>query len=170
MAGNDKSAEVMADDLEKKFKEEELLGRRIPATLGRLKTEFPERHPLVAAMGAIRKHNGDVRPLHDGTHYAQLNNQIVFQDQLQYPGPEDAAHLVRHIPEEREAALALSADISSAHRLIKIRRHDWPLLGCKARADDKTIWINCVGTVGISSASYWWSRLFSGIGRLAAYI
>ena len=170
MAGNYKSAEGMADDLEKKFKEEEMLGRMIPTTLGRLKTEFPERHPLVAAMGAIRKPNGDVRPLHDGTHYVQLNNQIVFQDQLQYPGPEDAAHLVRHIQEEREAAFALSADISSAHRLVKIRRHDWPLLGCKARTDDKTIWINCVGTFGISSASYWWSRLFSGIGRLAAYI
>ena len=170
MAGNYKSAECMADDLEKKFKEEEQLGRMIPTTLGRLKTEFPERLPLVAAMGAIRKPNGDVRPLHDGTHYVQLNNQIVFQDQLQYPGPEDAAHLVRHIQEEQEAAFALSADISSAHRLVKIRRRDWPLLGCKARSDDKTIWINCVGTFGISSASYWWSRLFSGIGRLAAYI
>ena len=78
--------------------------------------------------------------------------------------------MVRHMQEEQEAAFALSADISSAHRLVKIRRHDWPLLGCKARSDDKTIWINCVGTFGISSASYWWSRLFSGIGRLAAYV
>ena len=170
MACNYKSAEGMAEDLEKKFREEEQLGRMVPTTLGRLKTDFPDRPPLVAAMGAIRKPNGDVRPLHDGTHFVQLNNQIVFQDQLQYPGPEDAAHLVRHIQEEQEAAFALSADISSAHRLVKIRRHDWPLLGCKARSDDKTIWINCVGTFGISSASYWWSRLFSGIGRLAAYV
>lgn len=170
MACNYKSAEGMADDLEKKFQEEEQLGRMVPTTLGRLKTDFPDRTPLVAAMGAIRKPNGDVRPLHDGTHFVQLNNQIVFQDQLQYPGPEDAAHMVRHIQEEQEAVFALSADIASAHRLVKIRKRDWPLLGCKARSDDKTIWINCVGTFGISSASYWWSRLFSGIGRLAAYI
>ena len=78
--------------------------------------------------------------------------------------------MVRHIQEEQEAVFPLSADIASAHRLVKIRRRDWPLLGCKARSEDKTIWINCVGTFGISSASYWWSRLFSGIGRLAAYI
>ena len=170
MACNYKSAEGMADDLEKKFREEEQLGRMVPTTLGRLKADFPDRTPLVAAMGAIRKPNGDVRPLHDGTHFVQLNNQIIFQDQLQYPGPEDAAHMVRHIQEEQEAVFALSADIASAHRLVKIRRRDWPLLGCKARSEDKTIWINCVGTFGISSASYWWSRLFSGIGRLAAYI
>ena len=148
MACNYKSAEGMADDLEKKFREEEQLGRMVPTTLGRLKADFPDRTPLVAAMGAIRKPNGDVRPLHDGTHFVQLNNQIIFQDQLQYPGPEDAAHMVRHIQEEQEAVFALSADIASAHRLVKIRRRDWPLLGCKARSADKTIWINCVGTLG----------------------
>jgi hypothetical protein len=169
-ANNYKSAQAMAEDLEKKFREEEKLGRMLPTTLGNLKVDFPGRTQLVAAMGAIRKPNGDVRPLHDGTHFVQLNNQIVFQDQLQYPGPEDAAHMVRYVQEEQEAMFALSADISSAHRLVKIRKHDWPLLGCKARSDDKTVWVNCVGTFGISSASYWWSRLFSGIGRLTAYI
>ena len=142
----------------------------LPTTLGSLKAGFPGRTPLVAAMWAIRKPNGDGRPLHDGTHFVQLNNQIVFQDRLQHPGPEDAAYMVRYVQEEQEAMFALPADISSAHRLVKIRKHDWPLLGCKARSDDKTIWINCVGTFGISSASYWWSRLFAGISRLTAYI
>ena len=84
-------------------------------------------------MGAIRKPNGDVRPLHDGTHYVHLNNNILFQDQLQYPDPEDAAFMVRHVQEAQEAMFGLSADISSAHRLVKIREKDWPLLGAAKR-------------------------------------
>ena len=138
----------------------------IPTTVGEMKSKFPHRTPLVAAMGALRKPNGDVRPLHDGTHYVQLNNAILFQDQLQYPGPEDAAGMVRTVKEEQESVYALSADIKAAHRLVKIREEDWPLLGCKVRSEDKTVWINTVGTFGISSASYWWSRLFSGVGRV----
>ena len=170
MAENYRSAKEMAEGLEKKFREEEALGRMVPTTLGELKQQFPERIPLVAAMGAIKKPNGDVRPLHDGTHYVQLNNQILFQDQLQYPGPEDAASMVRLVQEEKDSVFSLSADIASAHRLVKIRKRDWPLLACKARTEDKTVWINCVGTFGISSASYWWTRLFAGIGRLVSYV
>jgi hypothetical protein len=81
----------------------------LPATLGSLKADFPGRTPLVAAMGAIRKLNADVRPLHDGTHFVQLNNEIVFQDQLQYPGPEDAAYMLRYVQEESKAMFALWA-------------------------------------------------------------
>ena len=121
-------------------------------------------------MGAIKKPNGDVRPLHDGTHFVQLNNNICFQDQLQYPGPEDAAAMIRLVEDEKESLFAMSADIKAAHRLVKIREEDWPLLGCRAHDEDKTIWVNTVGTFGVSSASYWWTRLFGGIGRLVGYI
>jgi hypothetical protein len=81
----------------------------LPTTLGSLKAGFPGRTPLVAAMWAIRKPNGDGRPLHDGTHFVQLNNQIVFQDRLQHPGPEDAAYMLRYVQEESKAMFALWA-------------------------------------------------------------
>eukprot|EP00435_Cladocopium_sp_Y103_P068191 s408_g31.t1 len=142
IASNYKSAVEMADEMEAKFRQEEALGRMVPTTLGEIKVEYPDRIPLVAAMGAIRKPNG----------------------------PEDAAAMLRWVEEEKDSFFALSADISSAHRLVKIRKCDWPLLGCKVRTEDKTVWLNTVGTFGVSSASYWWSRLFSGIGRLNAYI
>jgi hypothetical protein len=170
LACNYRSAREMSEELEKKFREEEALGRMIPTTLASLQTKHPGRTPLVAAMGAIKKPNGDVRPLHDGTHFVQLNNNICFRDQLQYPGPEDAAAMVRLVDDDKESLFAMSADIKAAHRLVKIRKDDWPLLGCRAHDDDKTIWINTVGTFGVSSASYWWTRLFAGIGRLVAYI
>ena len=70
----------------------------------------------------------------------------------------------------REAFFTISADIASAHRLVKVRRSDWPLLGCRARADSKTIWCNKVGTFGISSSPYWWTRLFGSVGRLVSFI
>ena len=50
-ANNYKSVQAMAEDLEKKFREEEKLGRMLPTTLGNLKVDFPGSTPLVAAMG-----------------------------------------------------------------------------------------------------------------------
>ena len=169
-AQNYKSAEEVSEELENKFKEEEALGRMFPTTVGALQQQFPEREVLVAALGAIRKPNGDVRPLHDATHHVRLNNQIFFRDQLQYPGPEDAAALVRFANDEGEAVFSMSADIQAAHRLVKIRRRDWPLLCCKADSNSRTVWCNVVGTFGVSSASYWWTRLFGALGRLVSGI
>ena len=44
--------------MEEKFHQEEALGRMRP-TLGDLTSEFPDRTPWVAAMGAIWKPNGN---------------------------------------------------------------------------------------------------------------
>ena len=116
-----KSADKMAAELEKKFREEKQ-GRIFPATMGSLKQDFPGRPVLVAAMEAIKKPNGDVGPLHDGTHHVQVNNCIKSDNQLQYPGSGDAAALVEVARTLKEACFAMSADISSAYRLVKIRR------------------------------------------------
>ena len=121
---------------------------------------------MVAALGAIKKPDGSVRPLHDGTHYVQVNNRIVINDQLQYPGPRDTAGVVREVHSLKEAVFTVSADISAAHRRVKIRRQDWRLLACRSDSSSKVIWVNKVGTFGISSAPIWWSRLFSLVGRL----
>ena len=60
----------------------------------------------------------------------------------------------------------LSADISAAHRRVKIRREDWHLLACKSSSASEVVWVNKVGTFGISSAPYYWTRLFGLVGRL----
>ena len=163
---NYKSAELVAEELENKFREEERLGRMYPTTLAALKAKHPDREVLVASMGAIQKPNGDIRPIHDATHHVQLNNRIVFRDQLQYPGPEDAAGVIREVTETKEARFSISADIKSAHRLVKLRSRDHPLICCKASSTSDTIWVNKVGTFGVSSASYWWTRLMGTVGRL----
>ena len=163
---NYKSAELVAEELENKFREEERLGRMYPTTLAALKAKHPDREVLVASMGAIQKPNGDIRPIHDATHHVQLNNRIVFRDQLQYPGPEDAAGVIREVTETKEARFSISADIKSAHRLVKLRSRDHPLICCKTSSTSETIWVNKVGTFGVSSASYWWTRLMGTVGRL----
>ena len=41
---------------------------------------------------------------------------------------------------------------------------------CRADSSSDVVWCNRVGTFGISSAPYWWARLFSLIGRFVSYI
>ena len=67
--------------------------------------------------------------------------------------------------ESGEAVFGISADISQAHRCVKIRRLDWPKLGCRSSSSSWTVWLNTVGTFGVSSAAYWWTRLFACVGR-----
>ena len=61
-----------------------------------------------------------------------------------------------------------TADVSAAHRLVLHRRKDWALMACRAEQNSNTVWINKVGTFGLSPASFWWSRLYGIIGRVVA--
>ncbi|CAE7247487.1 unnamed protein product [Symbiodinium natans] len=161
---NYESAELSADKLEEHFAAEERAGRMIPSTEPALRAEYGDTL-LVASMGALLKPNGDIRPLHDGTHGIGLNNRIKILDRLEMPGPDEILETVALGQESKEAVFCISADIAQAHRLTKVRRADWAKLGCKARSEARTVWVNTVGTFGISSAAYHWSRLFGCIGR-----
>ena len=68
-------------------------------------------------MAAISKPDGSVRPLHDGTHSVMVNHSIVYQDQLQLPGPAEVAAAVREAAESLEAPFCVSADIKAASLL-----------------------------------------------------
>ena len=134
-----------------------------------LKAEYGDRL-RVASMAAITKPDGGIRPLHDGTHSVRVNNDIIYRDRIQCPGPPEVAAIVRECSESGEAPFAVAADIKSAHRLVKIKREDWGYMCCRADSSSDVVWCNRVGTFGISSAPYWWARLFSLIGRFVSYI
>ena len=119
----------------------------------------------MAAIGALQKPSGEVRPLHDGTHGIRLNNHIVIEDRLEVPGPPEMIEMAARARDTKEAPFAISADIAQAHRRVKIRREDWPLLGCRASNASTVVWLNTVGTFGVSSAAIWWTRLFGAAGR-----
>ena len=165
---NYKSAELSASQLLTKFREEEKLGRMRPTTLGALREEYPEDRIRVASMGAIEKPDGSVRPVHDGTHGVLVNNGIHLVNHVSVPGPAEMAFAVRQAGAQQEVPLAVAADVSAAHRLVRIRSCDHGLLACRSDTESPTIWVNLVGTFGISSASFWWARLFGIIGRTVA--
>ena len=54
-------------------------------------------------MAAITKPDGGIRPLHDGTHSVRVNNDIIYRDRIQCPGPPEVAAIVRECSESGEA-------------------------------------------------------------------
>ena len=168
IAQNYASADMSSPELEAKFREEEALGRMFPSKLGVLREQYGDKL-RVASMAAIKKPDGSVRPLHDGTHSVRVNNVIRYQDQLECPGPGEIAAVVRTSVESREAPFCVSADIKAAHRLVKIRKADWGYMCCRVDSSSETVWVNQVGTFGISSAPFWWSKLCGLIGRFVMY-
>ncbi|CAE7243210.1 unnamed protein product [Symbiodinium sp. CCMP2592] len=119
---NYKSAELSSAGLLEKFRAEEKLGRMKPTTLGALREEYSDDMIRVASMGAILKPDGSVRPLHDGTHGVNVNNQIRLVNQLAVPGPAEMSFSVRQSGAMQEIPLAATADVSAAHRLVLHRK------------------------------------------------
>ena len=68
-----------------------------------------------------------------------------------------------------ERTFALTADVAEAHRQVPIDPLDWHYLGAQIGPGD-VVYVNTVGTFGISSASYYWSRVGSALCRLSQYI
>ena len=64
---------------------------------------------------------------------------------------------------------ALTVDVAEAHRQVPVDRRDWHLLGARVRTGG-TVYVNTVGTFGVASASYYWSRTGSALGRLTHYL
>ena len=169
IADNYPSAQLSCAELEKKFREEERLDRMFPSKVGVLKQEFGDRL-RIAAMAAISKPDGSVRPLHDATHSVNMNHEIKYQDKILCPGPPEIAAIVRETSSTGEACFCVSADIKAAHRLVKVRRKDWEYLCCRSDSTSETVWVNKTGTFGVSSAPYWWAKLAAMIGRFVGYV
>ena len=134
-----------------------------------------ERYPnlVVASLGANRKDrpNGEVtaRVLHDGTNGLAVNTRTRLRDQERSPISADLKRAMREKDRRGFNTFALTADVKEAHRQVPIDPRDWHLLGCQLeRGGD--VFINTVGTFGISSASYYWSRVAGAIGRLTQYL
>ena len=137
--------------------------------------EARRRYPdlVVASLGAIRKDkpNGEVtaRVLFDGTHGLSVNRRTRIRDQERSPIASDLKRALREKAKLGEQTFALSADVSEAHRQVPIHPQDWHYLGCQV-TPGSDVFIHTVGTFGISSASYYWSREAGAVGRLAQYL
>ena len=127
----------------------------------------------IAALGAIEKTEGTFRVIFDASNTGRLNNRIRVQDQCRMPIWQDLRRYVEDVSSFPGVRFGMAFDIRRAHRQIPIREEDWVYLAC--RLDDKPerdatdndeVFINTVGTFGVGSAAYWWSRLVAIAVRL----
>ena len=127
---------------------------------------------MVASLGAMRKDKpGGVvtaRVLFDGTNGIYVNRRTRIRDQERSPIAADIKRLMREKSRRDRRTLALTADVTEAHRQVPIHPQDWHMLGCQVRPG-ATVYVNTVGTFGVASASYYWSRVAGAIGRVTQY-
>ena len=146
-------------------------GQLIKLSEAEAKARFPNL--VVASLGANRKDKPGValtaRVLFDGTHGLKLNTRTRIRDQERAPISSDLKRAMREKARQGISTFALTADVSEAHRQIPVHPQDWHLLGCQV-TPGADVYVNTVGTFGVSSASYYWGRVASAIGRLAQYI
>ena len=128
---------------------------------------------VIASLGAQRKQKpgGKIaaRVLFDGTHGLCVNSKTRLRDQERAPIAADLKRSMREKSKVGELTFALSADVTEAHRQVPFHPDDWHLLGCQV-SPGGDVFVNTVGTFGIASASYYWSRVAAAIGRLVQYL
>ena len=135
------------------------------------KEKFPNL--VVASLGAQKKEKpGGVvsaRVLFDGTNGNFVNTSTHLRDQERAPVAADLKRLMREKAKTGEVTFGLTADVKEAHRQVPIHPDDWHLLGCQLDRGGE-VFVNTVGTFGVSSASYYWSRVSAAVGRLTQYL
>ena len=77
----------------------------------------------------------------------------------------DLERFMREKARRDEQTFSSTADVAEAHQ-VPVDRRDWHLLECQVEAGDD-VFINTVGTFGVASASYYWSRVAASVGRIA---
>jgi hypothetical protein len=102
--------------------------------------------------------------VHDGTHGVNVNPEAKPRYQVRMPTAGDMRAQFECLADRGDVNFALEADVAKAHRRCLGREADWGLQ-CWRLSKGRT-WVNRVGTVGVSSAGYHWSRLAGGIARL----
>ena len=66
-------------------------------------------------------------------------------------------------PHKDEGYFILKADVTKAHRRIKVKRKDWKYQDAKL---DGKYWVNKVGTYGVSSPRLCWGRMAALLLRI----
>ena len=165
------SIRELEDKVEEVMEDQASRGQLLKYTEAEAKQQFPDL--VVASLGAQRKEKpGGIvtaRILFDGTHGVNVNTRSRVRDQERSP---IAADIKRILLEKSVAGLstfALTADVTEAHRQVPVDRRDWHLLSSQVRPGG-TVYVNTVGSFGVASASYYWSRVGSALGRLAQYL
>ena len=158
---NYSSVEEHADFAREKFEEDVREGLMAKMTMGEFLERYGE-HTAIAALAVIVEDEelDKKRIIHDATHGVRVNHRIKCRDKLRSPGA--GGH-----EEEGETAFSVEGDIAKAHRRYKHSAKEHGYLACQVDAKEEvpgdpasqTVYVNQVGTFGLSCASYWWTRI-----------
>jgi hypothetical protein len=174
--GNYPSAGAHKDDLVKELEDQVKRGWALPLTLKQARERFGEIS--VAPLAVIVEKGGKLRTLFDASNRVQVNNRITVLDAEQMPTALDVqaaftADLGLALP-----ILSLVVDIEKAHQQVPTAEVDWGHVACAvvpmpataAEQDSWPLYLKTVGTYGVSSASWNWSRIGSCFQRLCYYV
>ena len=149
------------------FKKEAELGWMVEMTDGEAAKEFGDN--LFVAGLAVVQEPGKIRVVHDGSNGVHVNHRIRLLDQVRSPSAGELRIILKKAATEDSKMFVLAGDVSKAHRRIKVRRKDWGFQAC--RLEPGKVWLNCVGTYGMTPAGYYWARAAAGgMVRLAHYL
>ena len=98
-----------------------------------------------------------------------VNTYIRVRDRDETPAAADIKRVLREAARGGLQFRGLVVDVKGAHCLILVARSDWKYQ-CFQLPGSDDVYLNTVGTFGIRSASYWWSRAGSALVRLAYYV
>ena len=133
-------------------------------TLGEFKARFGE-----AALAVIveDEEKDKKRIIHDAAHGVRVNHRIRCRDKIRAPGAREKKQILRELQANKEIAYSVVGDISKAHRRYKHQASEHGFMGCQIDGeetvdgdpDSQIVYVNKVGTFGLSPASYWWTRI-----------
>ena len=158
LEGNYKSLDGHVSDVEKQFRDEAKEGRMSEWSVEEAQklAKDNESELLVASLGCLSKDDGTVRVLHDATHRVGLNNRCVQRDQARSPGAGEIKVTLDEGRQSRKTVISLAADFTKAHRTPRYKDVEFTRLACSVRPG--RLWLNHVGTFGVSTVGYFWSR------------
>ena len=151
-----------------KFEEDIAEGLMLKMSLRDFKAKYGE-HRAIAALAVIVEDEsaGKKRMIHDATHEVRVNHRICCRDKIRAPGAREKKQLLREMMEARQVAFSVVGDIAKAHRRFKRRVEEHGYLGCQIDSreevegdpESQIVYVNKLGTFGVSCASYWWTRI-----------
>ena len=161
------SARQQAKVAQEQFEGEARLGAMLEMPMSEAVEKFG-KSLAIASLGALEKRDGSYRVIHDATHGLDVNSAIRMRDQVP---TATAGELRALLQTEPGVTFGLTGDVKRAHRLVKIDPLDWGRQACRTdESEGGKVWLNLVGTFGVSSAAYHWCRLMAGLGRSAYYM
>ena len=137
--------------------------------------EFERKYGANRAIAALAvlvedEVTGKKRVIHDGTHGVLVNHRIRCRDKVRMPGPREKRFLLEEFEGAREVVISMVGDFEKAHRRFLYQESERGFLGCKSSSKSKVVYVNRVGTFGIGSTPYWWTRLSGALIRLVHYV